>query len=428
MRALSLLVAIPLGMALSLALSACSAEPAKTGDSGAGQSEDTGYDCAPPCHEETGGGGDDTGTTTENGPPDGLVVEILPAAPAPGEALTCAETTAATDPDGDTVSVSFAWERGGTDAGLTTATVPAGTTADGEVWTCLATPTDGTDAGPTATASVTISCPDADGDGARDAACGGTDCDDTDPLVEPGALEVLDGDDEDCDGLVDEAVVLVATGHACTAQGIAPDDGPMLQSWIQDLGFGADVIVEPSTGLDATSAPLADYDVVVYAKCGWSWQTYNQGTVDHLATAHANGVSTLVVDDDGSLHSTTSVTGATDLVLVDEPTSNGSTAGTPLVISSASTHPALAGPMGPPAAFTYVRDTDDTTLAVSGADVLMERADTGGPAWVLHTLSSGAKAGIILCNAARTNEGASDATTQTNVAVMVQNSVDWMLR
>jgi len=42
-------------------------------------------------------------------------------------------------------------------------------------------------------------CSDADGDGAFDAACGGTDCDDADPERYPGAPEICDDDDEDCD-------------------------------------------------------------------------------------------------------------------------------------------------------------------------------------------------------------------------------------
>jgi phosphopantetheinyl transferase (holo-ACP synthase) len=42
-------------------------------------------------------------------------------------------------------------------------------------------------------------CGDEDGDGSRSAACGGDDCDDADPSRYPGATEICDGDDEDCD-------------------------------------------------------------------------------------------------------------------------------------------------------------------------------------------------------------------------------------
>ncbi len=47
-------------------------------------------------------------------------------------------------------------------------------------------------------------CDDADADGYQDLACGGDDCDDADPAVNPGADELCNGLDDDCDGQVDE--------------------------------------------------------------------------------------------------------------------------------------------------------------------------------------------------------------------------------
>jgi len=51
---------------------------------------------------------------------------------------------------------------------------------------------------------IAAECPDEDGDEWEAAWCGGLDCDDSDPLVNPGAEEVCEGgEDDDCDGLVD---------------------------------------------------------------------------------------------------------------------------------------------------------------------------------------------------------------------------------
>jgi len=57
-------------------------------------------------------------------------------------------------------------------------------------------------------------CPeDLDGDGYQSVACGGTDCNDIDPAVYPGAPEVCDNQDNDCDGLVDESAVDALTWY-----------------------------------------------------------------------------------------------------------------------------------------------------------------------------------------------------------------------
>ncbi len=49
---------------------------------------------------------------------------------------------------------------------------------------------------------VFSSCVDGDGDGERDEACGGLDCDDGDPARFPGNDELCDGVDNNCDGVV----------------------------------------------------------------------------------------------------------------------------------------------------------------------------------------------------------------------------------
>ncbi|RDV37857.1 hypothetical protein DV096_12145 [Bradymonadaceae bacterium TMQ3] len=47
---------------------------------------------------------------------------------------------------------------------------------------------------------------DADNDGVLSYACGGADCNDNDPFTYPGAIEICDGKDNTCNGLIDEGV------------------------------------------------------------------------------------------------------------------------------------------------------------------------------------------------------------------------------
>jgi hypothetical protein len=81
-------------------------------------------------------------------------------------------------------------------------------------------------------------CPDNDGDGYEDVACGGDDCNDDNPEINPGATEnCVDGVDNDCDGYIDSGPSCVnipgeifGGGQGTRDAAITYDTGPNMQS------------------------------------------------------------------------------------------------------------------------------------------------------------------------------------------------------
>ncbi len=76
-----------------------------------------------------------------NNPPVIEEVEIEPESPGVGQALSCAVDV--TDQDGDEITLTYRWLRGGVETEYTEAQVPAGVTQEDEVWSCAATASDG---------------------------------------------------------------------------------------------------------------------------------------------------------------------------------------------------------------------------------------------------------------------------------------------
>jgi hypothetical protein len=89
---------------------------------------------------------------------------------------------------------------------------------------------------------------DMDGDGVQDT----TDCDDDDPLTHPGAAEVCNGHDEDCDGLIDETFDVDGDLYTWSADGLCTQD-------CNDNNFNINPgAAEVWTGLDDNCDGLTD--------------------------------------------------------------------------------------------------------------------------------------------------------------------------
>ena len=90
--------------------------------------------------------------TIANGAPSIATASISPSAPVAGEDLSC--VAPAVDPDGDSVSVAYAWTVNGVDMGVSGDTLTSAFFGKGDSIVCAATPSDASDTGATATSAA----------------------------------------------------------------------------------------------------------------------------------------------------------------------------------------------------------------------------------------------------------------------------------
>ncbi len=103
-----------------------------------------------------GNTGVDRLTLFVNGPPGAPVVQITPDPAGADDTLRATIVTEAPDPNGDSITYTYAWYQNGAVTSHTGNTVPAADTARGDVWEVTATPSDGFDFGPFGTDDIVI--------------------------------------------------------------------------------------------------------------------------------------------------------------------------------------------------------------------------------------------------------------------------------
>jgi len=237
---------------------------------------------------------EDTATFVVNALPTTPTISISPDPATTEDDLVAVIHVDSVDPEGDTVSYSYAWSVDGSlFAGSAADTVSATDTSHGETWTVEVTPSDSTSAGEAATASVTIdnTAPELDEVTLT-----------PDPAYEADTLTCAVGTTTD----VDDDAVTTTIAWTVGGSAISPTQSTLDGTWF-DKGQEVSCTVTPSDSAD-TGTPV-DSNVVTISNTPPSIDTVTveptDAAVDGTLTCAYEGFSDDDDDADASIYSWT---------------------------------------------------------------------------------------------------------------------------
>ena len=260
-----------------------------------------------------------------------------------------------------------------------------------------------------------------------------SDCDDENARVNPLAADVSNGQDDDCDGRVDEVDVAFIAAHQCTsdANRAAATDLEVAQvsAFLGELGLTVERIDAEPGGSIPTTLDLRDYSLIFYTKCGWAWSEGNRGDADVITHAMTGEVSLFMFGDDLAYRMDT-VPAAEALVMLAPTQDNGTGLGGILLdFDDSSSHPTLDGPYGRPVDYSYAWDMDRTSLSTQDAIVLGTHGRYSTPvlaAWE-HPVTQQRKVSL-LASVYNANHGSPGSEARVNGEILFKNIVTWLLR
>jgi hypothetical protein len=276
------------------------------------------------------------------------------------------------------------------------------------------------------------------------------DCDDSSATRNPGASEVCNRLDDDCDGEADEELpdldlsgiadcrevaVIPSSGYQASANGTFCGDKGSLERELQqistflgEMGLSAVVIPEDWT-LGVDYQDLAYYPVIVYDD-GGSSGTPSIYTLNALEEAVKEGKGLLFVGDDlakqaNKARSELDTEAMWKLLWLEDYYGSGLDGYSGVVVNS--DHPVMTGPYGKVQNFAYRGDMDWASAAGEGETVLMRVYGTYDPA-VLAAESAGQRTVMMMPVVYNTNSDcpASDAAGLAQIEALFKNAVAWL--